>query len=135
MESIFIISFLILGYIISFILSIYFYAFMIHKKEKKFTLSSYSKWSIIITNTMVFGMPILMLIDLFKNNFMAEIKFKIKFTIFYLFIFWCIIFMNNILLQFVYQVKFILKLSDKMKSIGNFFLNSLNQKYLDLASS
>lgn len=131
LANIFLIFGLIMIYGISFILSYVFYAYMINKSEKKFVLTAYSKWSIIVTNTISFGFPFLLILDHFKNNYMAFAKLYIKDFLYYLLMFCVILFVNNMVIKYVYETKFIRKLSDKMKSIGK----SNNLKSAELSYS
>ena len=89
-----------------------------HKKEKQFVLSTYSKWSIIGINTINFTFPFLLCLDHFKNAYMAKISIMFKDLIFYELIILLAFYFNNLIIQYIYQAKFVQKLSDKMKSVG-----------------
>lgn len=109
----------ILAYGIGFLFSFIFYAYMIHKKEKKFVLGTYAKWSIISTNTIVFSQPLIIVLDHIKNNYTPNVNFNFKDLFYYQLILCTIIYFNNLIIQFIYQTKFVKKLSDKTKSVGN----------------
>jgi hypothetical protein len=121
LSNIFFVFIMIMIYGISFVLSYVFYAYMINKKEKKFILTAYSKWSILITNTLNFSFPLLIIMDHFKNNFMKAVNVAIKDIIYYFILLCVICFFNNILIKHIYQTKFIKKLSDKMKKVCKSF--------------
>ena len=128
---IFIVFIIIVIYTIAFVLSYVLYAYFINKKEKKFILSKYSKWSLIVSNTFIIGIPLLLIIDHFKNNYLKEVQFRITTIIYYLFYLGTFLFFNNLVIEYVYEVKFLKKLSDKTKYVGKQG-NSLNKKLTNL---
>lgn len=103
---------------VSFILSYVSYAYMIHKKEKQFALSTYSKWCIIVTNMMSFSLPFTMLLDNFKNHYMTTCNVKFTLVLQIQIIASTILIFNNIIVQNIYQVKFIKKLSERVRSVS-----------------
>jgi hypothetical protein len=95
---------------------------MIHKKEKQFALTGLSKWSIILTNMLTFASPFIILMDHFKNNYMKNSGVSFKTIIPFVLVFSTFMFFTNLIICFIYEVKFIKKLSDRVRSVSRCIL-------------
>lgn len=107
----------IVAFAIAFVVSYFMYIYFIHKKEKAFMLTAYSKWSIIISLTFILANPLMVSLDRFKNHYMEEVPVTYK-PYFDIFIFVCLFMtINNMIVKAVYEAKNIRKLSTKFKFV------------------
>ena len=114
---VFVIALAVVAMAIAFIVSYFMYVYFIHKKEKAFMLTAYSKWSIVISFTFILANPLMISLDRFKNHYMEEVPVSFK-PYFDIFIFICLLLtINNMTVKSVYEAKTLRKLSKKFKFV------------------
>lgn len=117
MINIFFICLIAMVYTICFVMGFFFYVYNIHKKEKVFSLSKYSKWSLITCFAFIFTLPLFIILDRFKNHYFSNSSIDFQ-------LFWqtkiiiaVLLYVNNMMIQKIYQAKGMKKLSSKFKSV------------------
>lgn len=121
---------------VAFTLAYFSYIYFIHKKEKAFALTSYSKWSIIVSMTIVIANPLMIILDRFKNHFMENVP--ITFRPYFDFVsLACLgLVINNNIIKSIYQGRNLRKLSKKFKFVStNFFLLNFIYKFFKIKNS
>ena len=102
----------------SFILAYYAYVNLIHKKEQRNLVTSFSKWSIIASLTLVIALPLVFIADLYINTYLLTNRFNFRLFLQFLFLLIVIMIFNNLLVQFIQQAQVLKKLSKKTKTVS-----------------